>query len=37
MMRAPPKKRREVPTTESGVAMGIARGAARSVENRHGQ
>jgi hypothetical protein len=37
MMRAPPKKRREVPTTESGVAMGIESGAARRVENRQGQ
>jgi hypothetical protein len=37
MMRAPVKKRREVPTTARGDAMGTARGAARNVENRQGK
>jgi hypothetical protein len=37
MMRAPLKKSREVPRTEMGEAMGAARGAARSVENRQGK
>jgi hypothetical protein len=37
MMRAPLKKSRDVPRTERGEAMGTARGAARSVENRHGK
>ena len=37
MIRAPLKKRREVPTTERGEAIGMARGAARSVENRQGK
>jgi len=37
MMRAPLKKRRDVPRTERGVAIGFASGAARRVENRHGK
>jgi hypothetical protein len=37
MMRAPEKKRREVPMTEPGVAIGVAIGAAMSVENKHGK
>jgi len=36
-MRAPEKKSAEVPRTERGLAMGVVRGAARSVENRHGK
>ena len=37
MISAPLKKRREVPTTERGEAIGTARGAASSVENRQGK
>jgi hypothetical protein len=37
MIRAPEKKRSEVPMTEPGVAMGIAIGAAMRVEKRHGK
>jgi hypothetical protein len=36
-MRAPLKKRRDVPITEIGDAIGVARGAAKSVEKRHGK
>ena len=37
MIRAPLKKRSEVPTTDNGDAIGAARGAARSVENKQGK
>jgi len=37
IMRAPPKKRREVLKTDRGEAMGTARGAARRVEKRQGK
>jgi len=37
MMRAPLKKRRDVPRTERGDAIGTASGAARRVENRQGK
>jgi hypothetical protein len=37
MMSAPPRKRREVPTTDKGEAIGMAIGAAISVEKRHGK
>lgn len=37
MMSAPAKKSVAVPRTERGDAIGIARGAARSVEKRHGK
>jgi hypothetical protein len=37
MMTAPAKKRREVPSTETGVAIGATRGAAMRVEKRHGK
>ena len=37
IMRAPLKKSSAVPTTESGDVMGVARGAARRVEKRHGK
>jgi predicted phosphoribosyltransferase len=37
MMRAPEKKRSEVPMTDPGVAMGATIGAAMSVEKRHGK
>jgi hypothetical protein len=36
-MRAPLKKRKFVPRTDKGDAMGVARGAARRVENKHGK
>jgi hypothetical protein len=36
-MRAPEKKRSEVPITEPGLAIGMAIGAAMSVEKRHGK
>lgn len=37
IMSAPLKNRNEVPTTDRGVAIGIAKGAARRVENKHGK
>ena len=37
IMRAPLKKRREVPSTESGDVIGVASGAAKRVEKRHGK
>lgn len=37
MMSAPEKKRAAVPMTERGDDIGVARGAARSVEKRHGK
>lgn len=37
MMRAPLKKSSDVPRTERGEAIGIAKGAASSVENRQGK
>jgi len=37
MTSAPLKKRRDVPRTESGDAMGEVRGAASRVEKRHGK
>lgn len=37
IMRAPLKKSNEVPSMERGEAIGTARGAASSVENRHGK
>ena len=37
IMRAPLKKRNVVPMTDRGDAIGVARGAARRVENRHGK
>jgi hypothetical protein len=37
MMMAPLKKRSEVPMTDKGDAIGIAIGAANSVEKRHGK
>jgi hypothetical protein len=37
MIRAPLKKSKEVLMTESGVAIGIANGAARRVENKQGK
>jgi hypothetical protein len=37
MIRAPLKKRKEVPRTERGVAIGTIKGPARSVEKRHGK
>jgi hypothetical protein len=36
-MRAPLKKRRDVPRTDRGVAIGTASGAAKRVEKRHGK
>jgi hypothetical protein len=37
MMRAPVKNRIDVVKTSRGEEMGVARGAARRVENRHGK
>jgi len=36
-MRAPLKKRKVVPMTDNGDAIGVASGAARRVEKRHGK
>lgn len=37
MMRAPLKKSKEVPTTCNGETIGSVKGAAMSVEKRHGK
>jgi hypothetical protein len=37
IIRAPLKNKRDVPTTDRGDAIGVAMGAARRVEKRHGK